>query len=334
MNSALFQQDQPQQGFSNDNRGVFEKLFSVEYCNDDIFEEKEFYMEFCLEDQPTVPNCTFELETASVCKPTSRKGSAYQSTQDDQQPDNFSIRESELGSGVKISSESAITAKRSELPGVVCKLLDRRPIKLSDVLPMDDETLLIFSNFTKLLFQFEIVKTSPFQEQIEYLNELIQTTKEKKKRNEERIKYTFKRVNKMLLKRFAASKSESNPEAEQIQSDLVAHFFSSTSSDRLKVQGMLFHPTNLYRNDLKTLFSNNRYRQEFISILENIYTEEFLEKRLATLEGYIKMLKEEIYYAGEAGNCNLLSKKLTRMPWSIQEVQKGVQVLQEILKNP
>lgn len=334
MISTIFLHDQPQHCTSTDKPGVFEKLFSVDYCTDDMFEENEFYLEFCLEEKQAVPTCTFEVETDSVCKPVSRKGSAYQSTQDDHHPDNYSTRESEFGSGIKFSSESSITAKRSELPGLVCKLLDRKPVKLAEVQPMDGETLLIFSNFTKLLFQFEIEKSSPLEPQIETLNELIKTTKEKKKRNEERIKYTFKRVNKMLLKRFATSSSESETEAEQIQSNLVAHYFSSTAADKSKVRSMLFRPTNLYRNDLKSLFSHSRYKQEFSCILEKCYIEEFLDKRLATLEGYIRMLREEVYYAGEAADCNLLSKKLTRMPWSVQEVQKGVEVLQEILRNP
>jgi hypothetical protein len=334
MISTIFQHDQPQHCLSTENLGVFERLFSVDYCNDNRPEENEFYLEFCLEEKLPVPTCTFKVETESTCKPGSRKGSAYQSTQDEQHPDNCSTRESELGSGTKFSSESCISAKRSELPGLVCKLLDRKPVKLAEVLPMDNETLLIFSNFTKLLFQFEIVKTSPIQNQIESLNDLIRTTKDKKKRNEERIKYTFKRVNKMLLKRFASGSRESESETEKIQSNLVAHYFSSTTSDKSKVSNMLFRPTNLYRNDLKSLFSHNLYKQEFSSILENTYIEEFMDKRLSTLEGYIRMLKEEIYYAGEAGDCNLLSKKLTRMPWSIQEVQRGVEVLQDILRNP
>lgn len=334
MISTTFLHEQPQHCNSTERPGIFEKLFSVDYSHDNIFEENEFYLEFCLEEKQAVPTCTFEVETDSFCKPASRKDSAYQSTQDDQLQDNYSTRESDLGSGVKFLSESSITARRSELPGLVCKLLDRKPVKLAEVQPMDDETLLIFSNFTKLLFQFEIEKASPIQAQIESLNELITNSKEKKKRNEERIKYTFKRVNKMLLKSFATGSSESEAESEQIQTNLVAHYFSSTTSDKSKVRGMLFRPTNLYRNDLKSLFSHSRYKQEFSSILEKSYIEEFLDKRLVTLEGYIRMLKEEIYYAGEAADCNLLSKKLTRMPWSVQEVQKGVEVLQELLRSP
>lgn len=331
MFSSIFQYDHNPASELHVSQGIFQSLFSQDYQSSDMSAENEFFAEFSM-DQEQISTCTFEVEKSSRPQ-LSRKPSSDQSTHDDQTLDTISSKESvsSLSKGSKLPSTAGL---KSELLALICRLLDRKPIKFVEIEPLDPENILILSNFTKLLYQFDFNSTASLFEKLEKLNHLILTTKEKKKRNEERIKYTFKRVNKILLKRFSTNERESDSDSDQIQSKLVAHYFGSDIADRSKVCSMLFCPTNLYRNDLKSLFNHRLYKEAFSEILETIYLEEFAEKRLTVVDGYIKMLKEEIYYAGEAKDSCLLSKKLTRMPWSIQEVQRGMEVLSDILRNP
>ena len=318
--------------------GILQRLFDIEEQDNDRLFNEEPYIEFSLDQTPDSA-CSFDvgdLFSLHMSRKCSINMSA--STQEMTNKDASSIQGSDISENQKKVSfcASETIASREELVGLICKLLDKKPVKLVEIEKLDPESVLIFSNFSSLLYNHEIKGEENLTHQVESLNCLLITTKEKKKRNEERIKYTFKRVNKLLLKNFTTTTSNKEETMENIQQELVVRFFPNSAesvADRNRIGGLLFRPTNLYRNDLKALFSHRLYKEEFCKILETNYMEEFTQKRLSILQGYIKMLKEEIYYAGDSCDSYLLSKKLTRMPWSLQEVQRGVEVLKDILKG-
>lgn len=239
--------------------------------------------------------------------------------------------------------------KKKEFLSTLCRLIDRTPLRVSEVESLEGSDLVILSNFSYLMHGFSLNSSNSIEAQISQLNETMSNSQTKKKRNEERIKYTFKRANKIILKRFMQTHNLPAEQETEAKYTLIRKYFfgeepagakgrsagtsrtAATAREEEKLFQMLFKPSNLYRNDLKGIFRSSLYLQEFEYVLENLFYGEYLTKRKAKVESYISMLKEDIYYSPNKSDCTILSKRLKRMPWSSQEVLKGVQLMQELL---
>lgn len=232
-------------------------------------------------------------------------------------------------------------AVRSILVEQICKLIDRQPLKSDDLLLLDPESLQLLSNFSFLIFRVPISNGSQLESNLVDLNKVIEEGAEKKKRNEERIKYVFKRVNKLLLKAFM--KQEGLPiESELLAMKKIICLYFSKGQQYEKVENMpgfdryftlLFKPSNMYRNDLKDVFSFPSYAAVFKQILEGDFMREYKQKRITKIEAYLRNLKTEIFYSPDQSDPSILNHKLSRLPWSLAEVQKGVSLLSSVLTH-
>lgn len=232
---------------------------------------------------------------------------------------------------------------RSRLVGLIVKLIDRESLHQREVDCLDEDSLQLLSNFAFMIYGIEF-KASSITDSISKVNEKMVSTKEKKKRNEERIKYVFKRINKLLLKRFMFER-DLPAEFENVASTQVLneYFGSAISNDSTKRScnspsyeryfTMLFKPSNMYRNDLKEVFSFKPYLEIFRDILSNEFLTDFKVKRASKVESYLVELRNEIFYCSDKSDPTILQKKISRLPWSISEVKKGMDLFSDVFKT-
>lgn len=227
--------------------------------------------------------------------------------------------------------------RQNEFVSTISKLIDQQPLRLSDLDSLDGEQLILLSNFTKMLFDTVLSSEADMVSQLENLNSAISSAPEKKKRNEERIKFTFKRANKMLLKRFVQFKQLESLSEEQTQKLFIEHFFSSeksyTHQEFQALQELIFKPRNIYRRELKQLFQFGRYTEEFVFALESLLYDEYLKKRRTKILGLCDQIREELYYRSDKSSASVLQKIMKRMPWSASEAKKGLDLMLEIISS-
>lgn len=303
--------------------------------------------------------CSTQLEVASVQSPPSSADALVdQSTKE--QPE-MSLHQSSLSH--RLSTEAAaqvpaeilafesIQLKKGQFAITVCKVIDRQPISLEEVMNLDEETLTVLSNFCNLVLgnSQKLSKTN-LKNSLRELNEKLASSSEKKKRNEERIKYTFKRVNRLLLSRFEQSHYSNNArdtgsvyQEDLIRAQFIQNYFgeghqilpeaTDISQTQEKVFGLLFSPTNLYRKDLKTLFGHRLYRDHFSSVLREEYLPDYLNRRSAKVGSYIAALREDLYFSPDKTDDTLLAKRLKRLPWTKEEVVRGQNLLLALLQE-
>lgn len=244
------------------------------------------------------------------------------------------VKNEQVGHFSKIQVE---LIRQNEFVSTISKLIDQQPLRLSDVDSLDSEQVILLTNFTKMLFNVVLNPEQDMVSQLEDLNNIIKSTPEKKKRNEERIKFTFKRANKLLLKRFVELKQlESLPE-EKTQKLFIEHFFSEERSlsnqEFLQLVELIFKPRNIYRRELKDLFKFQQYTEEFVFALESLLYDEYLKKRRVKILGLCDQIKEELYYRNDKSNASVLEKIMKRMPWSAHEARKGLDLMLGIIST-
>lgn len=232
-------------------------------------------------------------------------------------------------------------ALRSQLVDQICKLIDRKQLVESDLHVFDEESLRLLSNFSYLIYKLTVTKAPSLTAAVAALNSAIATNTEKKKRNEERIKYVFKRVNKLLLEEHMSRRGIA-PEAElSAMKDIIQEYFSDgqmfekieTMHGYERFLTLLFKPSNMYRNDLKEVFSYSAYAAVFKDILEKDFLKDYEKERFLKIEGYLRSLKNSIYYSPDQSDPTILNNMLSRLPWSLAEVQKGISILSSVLQN-
>lgn len=232
---------------------------------------------------------------------------------------------------------------RSQLNSFVLKLIDHEILTEDQVSQLDQESLQLLSNFSFMIYSTKLENVTLSQD-VSVLNEKISATKEKKKRNEERIKYIFKRVNKILLKQYMDKNGISIHEEGKAINELLFKYFGSVlnkeketsckkgtpSYDRFFT--LLFKPSNMYRNDLKEVFDFPSYLQAFRTIIESDFISDFKKKRTVKIDLYLNDLKNEIFYSNDRFDPSILKKRVSRLPWSIAEVQRGIKFFEDDFK--
>ena len=227
--------------------------------------------------------------------------------------------------------------RQNEFVSTITKLIDHQPLRLSDVDSLDNDQLILLSNFTKMLFDMVFNSQKDLVSQLEELNSTIKSAPEKKKRNEERIKFTFKRSNKLLLKRFVQLKQLESLAEEETQTLFIEHFFGTdkkkSNQEFQKLEELIFKPRNIYRRELKELFQHHLYTEELTFTLESLLYDEYLQKRRTKILSLCDQIKEELYYRNDKSSASVLQKIMKRMPWSAQEAKKGLDLMLEIITS-
>lgn len=358
----------------------FGDLFMPEYSSslEDFFSDDT--LEFSLDGVYDTPACSSNSE-AEMCSAKSCTNHDLSSTKDDEAmsidtTDKMSEAGSQLGKRLALSTSSVSSstplkkrspaklntttistgitiavpqmedfeqqqAVRSKLVDQISKLIDRKQLQESDLHIFDEESLRLLSNFSYLIYKLTVNKAPSLTAAVSALNNAIASNTEKKKRNEERIKYVFKRVNKLLLEEYMSQKGMA-PEAELVAMKQIIQQYFANGLVFEKVENMpgyerfftlLFKPSNMYRNDLKEVFSYPAYATAFRDILEKDFLKDYEKERFSKIEGYLRSLKNSIYYSPDQSDPTILNNMLSRLPWSLAEVQKGISILSSVLKN-
>lgn len=232
---------------------------------------------------------------------------------------------------------------RSQLVTIACKMIDSEEITQGEISGFEEEDILVLSNFSYLLHKMTITPGSGLGRSLQTINDAMANAKEKKKRNEERLKYVFKRINQLMLKQFMKEQKDCSHQEQKAMENFVCHYFGKKSSFKSfqetpefsKLQTMLFKRTNIYKKDLKEVFSIVEYATGFKKLLENCFCEHYNKKRCQKLDDLIRDLRIEISYSSKNSNPSsiLLSKFLSRLPWSMDEVKKGVDLLKAFFSS-
>lgn len=235
------------------------------------------------------------------------------------------------------SQQQVELIRQNEFVSTISKLIDHQPLRCSDVDSLDNEQMVLLSNFTKTLFDVVLSANSDLISQIEALNLAILAAPDKKKRNEERIKFAFKRANKLLLKRFVELKKLESSTEETTQKLFVEHYFSSgrnlPNQESLRLQELIFKPRNIYRRELKEVFRYSLYTEDVVFTLESLLYDEYLRKRRCKILCLCEQIKEELYYRNDKASTSVLQKIMRRIPWSAHEAKKGLDLMLEIIRS-
>lgn len=163
----------------------------------------------------------------------------------------------------------------------------------------------------------------------------------KKIRNEERIKYIFKRVNKRLLKNFIKQKGLQNQDVNIAKGLMITYYFSGTAfptrtedakpvSPSDPIFKKIFKQAGLSRTELKKILSNGFYSAAVSQSLDNII-EQLVEDRNKKLSKIIDELQENLYYSQNKEDVTALKQSVKRIPWSIKEMMQSIQVFQNLV---
>ena len=115
----------------------------------------------------------------------------------------------------------------------VLQLIDRQPISLSTVESLSGSHKTVFFNFVFFSYEIKLQDFSSLLSFVEMINQKMTSFVPKKIRNEERIKYAFKRINKILLKTFSSKPHNQDlPNNLQKGSMLTYYFKNSVSPAR------------------------------------------------------------------------------------------------------
>lgn len=264
-----------------------------------------------------------------------KKRPPAQKSQEDSKPEESSPP------GLFLNEFDRQTFVRSQLVNLVLSLIDRKLLQGQLVAKLDSESLAMLSNFSFMIYSQKLSEDS-LQEDLESLNFKISSKPEKKKRNEERIKYVFKRVNKIILRKFMDEHELSQESEMEAMNKILTKYFGSKlkseeennlAKDKTAFNRyftLLFKPSNMYRNDLKDVFNYPTYLQVFKETLELEFLSEFKKKRHSKIETYLNDLRNEMFYSTDKSDPSLLQKKVSRLPWSLSEVQQGITLFQDI----
>lgn len=236
------------------------------------------------------------------------------------------------------------TFVRNQVVSLVLNLIDRKKLAESQVLNLDAESINMLSNFSFMIYS-QNLSSDTLQKDLEFLNAKISYKLEKKKRNEERIKYVFKRVNKIILKKFMDEHELQQDQEPKAMHQILAQYFglkvnhhaggspiTDIGSASNRYFTLLFKPSNMYRNDLKDVFNFPSYLKLFKEVIEKEFVSEFTKKREVKIQEYLKDLRNEMFYCTDKADPSILKKKISRLPWSLAEVQKGILLFQDIFK--
>lgn len=235
------------------------------------------------------------------------------------------------------------TSMRSQVVDLVVRLIDREPLSKSDISILDQESIQLISNFSFMIYSLKITFEN-LEEDLDFLKAKISSTTEKKKRNEERIKYIFKRVNKIMLRKYMDQFDIDRPNEGCAMRQILLKYFGSvirnaTDSTSLKEKcsfdrylRLLYKPSNMYRDDLRDVFRFPSYLQAFREILENDFVGEFKKKRHFKIESCLRDIKTEIFFCSDKTDPTLLKRKVSRLPWSLSEVKKGLSIFMDYFR--
>jgi hypothetical protein len=190
-----------------------------------------------------------------------------------------------------------------------------------------------------MIYRVEL-KLESIQEDIILLNNAIQSNSEKKKRNEERIKYVFKRVNKLLLNKYMTDHGlESSDEDKAMEMFVKTYFGQDPNSNVTKKKAaydrfftLLFKPSNMYRKDLRDFFISKKYLEDFQETLCKAFLNDYITKRRSKIQSYIQDIKCDLFYSEDQSDSTILQKKVSRLPWSLSELEKGIAIFSEFVK--
>lgn len=236
-----------------------------------------------------------------------------------------------------------------DLIDLICRLIDRTVIRLKDLISLPVQDRLILNNFLfsvhQSVFSFDMEDLAG---QVDKLNELL-TQASKKKRKEEKIKYTFKSINQILLSNFIKyenskgedSDSEAEDEKKNTKMRLIKKYFSKASKGQpihaLKsleyYYKLLFQPESVNKTSFHHLMTFGSYKRDFTAILNKDYLSEFMRKRRSKIRTYIDRLQEELYYLPAASrDQTVLGKKvIKRLPWACDQMLSGIDILRTCL---
>lgn len=237
----------------------------------------------------------------------------------------------------KKASINSRVSKTETVVSLISKAIDKTPILFEEVSDLDSDQLLELSNFLYLLYGVSLVGSESLEVLLNQVNSTIKNWTDKKKRNEERIKYIFKRVNKLLFNNYTSAIPPSQREKQSKLEDLFVEKYlgsKSESSEELShkhLKKLVFKPASLYRKDLNSIFSIPLYRREVLETLSNSFIEEFLKTRREKLTEYIEILRSELFLTSDKNDVKVLSRRMQRLPWSIHEIEKGKKLLLELV---
>lgn len=226
---------------------------------------------------------------------------------------------------------------------VIHRLIDEEPITVPMVENLSKCHKTVFFNFANLLYNVSPQSSEEYNLQ-PYLDQIMikmVNSESKKIRNEERIKYIFKRVNKILLKSFIRQKNLESYNKSIAKGLMIQYYFSgaplpSKISDAEPVPSSdkrfkrVFSQTGVSRNELKALMHSSFYKVAVSQVVDNIL-EHLISNRNKKTMTIVDKLIDKLFSSVNREEVTALRSVVKRVPWSVKEMIQSIGVFKSLV---
>ena len=213
------------------------------------------------------------------------------------------------------------------------KIIDKKgPIIEEEWSQLSSLDQLILKIYVENIYGLHLTpKTS--QELIVQLNKLI-ATEIKGKRNEEKLKKTVKKVNSMITHAFVNLNNLGHLEEQQLSSILFSAYFGHINNQNSEEAILNIFESNLAfsQKSFSKIVENQRYAEDFDTILKTTYVPSFVEDRQQKVLDSIYLIRQKI--DGIADDRSLyLADIIKRSPWQLSEIIDGAKLCHSIIER-
>lgn len=229
-----------------------------------------------------------------------------------------------------------------QLVHIISKLLDKEPLSVSTLESLNEGHRVILFNFIYMMYGIKL-DNGNLVSFIEELSLKQNTSKPKKIRNEERIKYVFKRVNKVLLQNFTRFR-RLEEELDSLRKGLMLQYYfgdtplpsriedASPILDSDPLFQRIFKQMGLARADLHKILQNKFYKAAFSQVLDEEFVDTLVQDRSKKLRKMIAALEDDLYFSVDKSDVTVLSRAIKRLPWSLEEMNVSIDTVRTITR--
>ena len=203
-------------------------------CNHEFSSLMSFVNKHQLETESADDAASTTASKASKNQP-STQASAKKQQKPKSSPTNLELLQQTLSAQLAKTNQQKAPQSDPTIPHIlqaVLQLIDRKPISLSLIESLSESHKTVFFNFVFFSYEIKLQDFPSLLSFVERINEVMAVFVPKKIRNEERIKYVFKRINKKLLKLFNNKTNNQELPNNLQKGSMLTYYFKSSSSNK------------------------------------------------------------------------------------------------------
>lgn len=156
----------------------------------------------------------------------------------------------------------------------------------------------------------------------------------KSKRNEEKLKKTVKKVNRIIMQAFAEINCLGHLEQNQLAHIVYAAYFGDPSGGGCQgfLPNIFGDCQGLSQKAFCRLVENKRYAEDFVAVLMTRYMPAALHCRLSKVTKMVALTRKKIQFT-EYCESSVFGDLIKRCPWPLSDLMDGVNLCRNIIEK-